>query len=152
MESSSESEAEKNEEYNPMGEDETGIETPLSGLETPTNIEGQLRKRKKDLYEVLEEQETHVSSRDIYGSTHKYVIDKKQLKGMAGTSDHVELSIDPNELETLTEEALKKRLTDQFHAERKGKGDEDDEESKKRKRQPTREKSKKKKKTTEYKF
>jgi hypothetical protein len=57
--------------------DETGIETPLSGLETPTNIEGQLRKRKKDLYEVLEEQETHVDSRDIYGSTHKYVFDKK---------------------------------------------------------------------------
>jgi hypothetical protein len=58
----------------------TGTETPLSGLETPTNIEGQLRKRKKDLYEVLEEQQAHVSSKDIYGSTHKYIMGDRKVR------------------------------------------------------------------------
>jgi splicing factor 3B subunit 2 len=145
-------EANKNEEeYDPMGDD-NGMDTPLSGLETPTNIEGQLRKRKKDLYEVLEEQESHISSKDIYGSSHKYVIDKKQLRG----GDQVELSIDPSEISTLTEDALKKRAADKFNAEKNKNNDDDDNEDeneKKRKRQSSGpDKGKKKKKNNDFKF
>jgi splicing factor 3B subunit 2 len=138
--------------YDPLAAD--GLETPLSGMDTPANIEGQLRKRKKDLYEVLEETEAHISSKDIYGSTHKYLIDKKQLKEVPG--EQVELSIDPSEITTLTEDTLKKRAADKFTAlENKHRLDlptDAEGEQKKRKRTNTNEKSKKKKKTNDFKF
>jgi len=107
---------------------------------------------------VLEEKETHISSRDIYGSTHKYVIDKKQLKGISeksNQSEQVELSIDPSEISTLTEEALKKRAADKFNAEKRDRTDDndDDENNKKRKRQSAvSDKTKKKKKANDFKF
>jgi hypothetical protein len=149
-----EGEAQGDDAYDPLAADD-GMETPLSGMDTPANIEGQLRKRKKDLYEVLEETEAHVSSKDIYGSTHKYLIDKKQLKGHEMPGEQVELSIDPSEITTLTEDTLKKRAADKFSAmENKTKGDfaEEQGEQKKRKRASTSEKSKKKKKTNDFKF
>jgi len=68
---------------NSTEEDSSGIETPLSGIETPQNLEGTLRKvpkkidesGEKQLYQVLEQRETSIGG-ELYGSSHTYVIDK----------------------------------------------------------------------------
>jgi len=111
----------------PSTEDETsGIETPLSGIETPQNLEANLRKPKriddsgeKQLYQVLEQRETSVGGA-LYGSSHTYVMNQSAASSATKGGERVDLmksqkteaidiALDPSELSSLTEESLKKR-------------------------------------------
>jgi splicing factor 3B subunit 2 len=140
--------------------DISGIETPLSGLETPQNMESNIRKPRKDdtereLYQVLEEKEVSVGSA-VFGSNRQYVIDKaKKPKGTdrvelmkSQKTEGIELSLDPNELEKITEEGLKKRY-DKAVQEKKDKESKGDDSARKRKRHSD---SKKSKKYKDFKF
>jgi len=77
--------------------DGSGIETPVTGFETPTNLEGALRKRKKDkpqsegeLFKVLEEQQTSVSASELYGSDHRYVVPKPPPPNFSAGEDKLD--------------------------------------------------------------
>jgi len=118
-------------DYPGTDEETSGIETPLSGIETPQNLEANLRKPKKldesgekQLYQVLEQRETAVGGA-LYGSSHTYVINQAAAGKAGGVAaaggpekvdiirsqktEGVDIALDPSELSTLTEEALKKR-------------------------------------------
>lgn len=90
-------------------EEESGIETPLSGIETPQNLEANLRKPRKvedsgdkQLFQVLEQRDTSVGGA-LYGSSHTYVVPGQKKPG------DVDIALDPSELSTLNEDTLKKR-------------------------------------------
>jgi len=120
-------------------EDSSGIETPLSGIETPQNMEGLRKVPKKveenpdkPLYQVLEQREASIGG-EMYGSSHTYVVDKTKIPGtivpppatasLAATAkgaervdllksqktEAIDIALDPSELSTLSEEALKKK-------------------------------------------
>jgi splicing factor 3B subunit 2 len=153
----------------PVQEEDTdlsGIETPLSGMETPSNIEATLRKTKKnkELYTVLEQRETSVSSGELYGSSHLYVVpskkDKKQSSSTATVdlmksqrTEEIELSLDPSEIPDLTEDALAKKF-DREMADRKKKESQGQGEGDKKRKRTTSSSSqpKKKKKKDDFKF
>jgi len=142
--------------------DIAGIETPLSGLETPQNLEGNLRKPRKDeereLYQVLEERDASVGNA-FFGSHKQYVIEKAKKPKLTDRvelmksqkTEGIELALDPSELATLTEEGLKKRYDKvmQEKKEREGRGNE--ESSRKRKRHHS-DSGKKSKKYKDFKF
>lgn len=131
-------------------EDLGGIETPITGMETPTNIEATLRKRKnKDLYSVLEQKDSNVSSGELYGSSHLYVLPAaKNLQ----LSEEVELSLDPSEIPNLTEDALAKKFDKELAQKQKEAGVLADEGKKRKRTTSTSAQPPKKKKKEEFKF
>jgi len=89
---------------------ETGLASSLpSGLETPDAIE--LRKASdkaaKQLFTVLEQKAASVDHKTLVGSDHVYVVPEKSTddKRVVQKGD-IEVTIDPEELEGLDEEAI----------------------------------------------
>lgn len=99
-----------------------GIQTPLAGLETPQNLEGALRKKRKEegeknLYEVLQEKESSVGS-SIMGSSHVYDLKKPGPEAP---------------LESLTEDHLVKQASTTVESKKRKREDEENEQKKKKK-------------------
>eukprot|EP01126_Amoeba_proteus_P040718 TRINITY_DN4359_c0_g2_i1.p1 TRINITY_DN4359_c0_g2~~TRINITY_DN4359_c0_g2_i1.p1 ORF type:complete len:555 (+),score=164.23 TRINITY_DN4359_c0_g2_i1:255-1919(+) len=154
----------------PGEEDFSGIETPLGGMETPSNIEATLRKKKKsdkDLYTVLEEKEVSVGTTELYGSSHLYVLPKEKKDKVpkpppgapervelmkSQKSESIELSLDPSELPTLTEDVLEKKYDKEIADRKKDREKLTDDGGRKRKRIGSTATKQKKKKKAEFKF
>lgn len=134
---------------------EEGLATPLSGLETPQNLEGTLRKRRlgeegpaAPLYQVLAERGSSVGSA-LMGSDRTYVVPEGPervdlLKSQR--TEQVELALAPEELDKLSQAQLQKRF-DAALQERKG-----GEDTRKRKREEEDAEERAGKKKKEYKF
>ena len=122
-----ESEEEESEEEEEEEEEEAdGIASTITGIETPAEV--QLRKGTetpdvggpKSLYQVLEQKAAAATSAGIMGSDHVYVVPgKEEKKGVSsaaakrlealkkGSTDDIDISIDPTQLESLDDETLK---------------------------------------------
>jgi splicing factor 3B subunit 2 len=88
----------------------SGLETPLSGLETPQHVEGTLRKTKA-LYEVLHEAPASVGGA-LMGSERTYSRaggEERVDLLKSQRTEAVELALAPEEIGKLTEDQLKKR-------------------------------------------
>mmetsp|Transcript_24463 Transcript_24463/g.46367 ORF Transcript_24463/g.46367 Transcript_24463/m.46367 type:complete len:573 (+) Transcript_24463:224-1942(+) len=101
----------------------SSLPSTATGLETPDTVD--LRKRTSDrpLYQVLDTQEASVGGA-LMGSSHTYVI-PGQKKAPAGKIGDVDITLRPEELEGLDEDAIKKKYEQFQEAEKEANQKED---------------------------
>jgi len=168
---------EENQEVTDMVQDETGIASVPSGLETPDVIDLRKESRKEDkpekdkqLFQVIPQAEASVGAA-IMGSAHQYIIPSDKSKEPKGKdrvdlmrsqkSDKVEISLNPTDIENLSQGLLERKYEEQVHAsklEKQHQRDEVDEvieenaRKKQRKAKADDKKSKKKQKESSFTF
>lgn len=130
---------------------------PSTGLETPDTID--LRKRsatERSLYQVLEQQEASVGGA-LMGSSHTYVIPGTSGAKKVQKPGDIDITLRPEELEGLDEDAIKKKYEQFQEAEREANQKEDfsemvNEVASKQKRKAQAKEKEQKKKYKDFKF